>query len=474
MNEADITKKNTIQRKKVADLKAVSPIIDDETGEEAQIQEKKEPGAYSLSKLAPDEELIQTTARIKSERDLLRKRMEKMKQSREKVSATVFEKVYRDYSLQLESITHLLNEKKNELKKGLKSLYSFREKQQLEINRHREILEEAQFRHYLEEFSEEQYKEVEGYETREIQALSADLAKMNTYIRAHEELLDQEDLGFAPTIQPTKTGHPSAQTPLPPHQPIRSFEKAPSFAELRKSTPNDFSEKTPLPDITPTPMQFADSDLEELAPQTIPPGLLKSEEILAPSQEESNTQKSYFSAQEDSLTDLSPAPDKNPQTSIQKTVLRSETAAKPSESIMDVIEDIPLELESEEGLSPASLTPVPKGMVRDTTPTPQPTAPVTSLYKLAFKSSEDGTVLADFMLKENTSIGRSPSNDLVLQAPKISRQHAAINKYKDQYLIIDLKSSNGVFVNGRKIDEHALQEGDVVSLGGYQMIFSKS
>ncbi len=76
-------------------------------------------------------------------------------------------------------------------------------------------------------------------------------------------------------------------------------------------------------------------------------------------------------------------------------------------------------------------------------------------------------------LGENVSIGRSPSNDLVLPAAKVSRQHAAINKYKDRYILIDLKSSNGVFVNGRKIDEHTLEEGDEISVGGYRFVFKK-
>ena len=81
--------------------------------------------------------------------------------------------------------------------------------------------------------------------------------------------------------------------------------------------------------------------------------------------------------------------------------------------------------------------------------------------------------MAEFEMKDNVSIGRSPSNDLVLKAARVSRQHAAINKYKDQYIIIDLKSSNGVYVNGRKCDEHTLQEGDEISIGGYKFVFQK-
>lgn len=80
----------------------------------------------------------------------------------------------------------------------------------------------------------------------------------------------------------------------------------------------------------------------------------------------------------------------------------------------------------------------------------------------------------NFILKDNTSIGRSPSNDIALKAPKVSRQHAAINVYNNQYIIIDLKSSNGVYVNGTKVDECVLKPGDEISIGGYKFLFVRT
>jgi pSer/pThr/pTyr-binding forkhead associated (FHA) protein len=79
-----------------------------------------------------------------------------------------------------------------------------------------------------------------------------------------------------------------------------------------------------------------------------------------------------------------------------------------------------------------------------------------------------------FAVRDNTSIGRSPSNDVVLKEPKVSRQHAAINKYNDHYIMIDLKSSNGVYVNGAKVDECVLHPGDEISIGGYKFVFQKN
>ncbi|GEM_PF-669177 len=77
----------------------------------------------------------------------------------------------------------------------------------------------------------------------------------------------------------------------------------------------------------------------------------------------------------------------------------------------------------------------------------------------------------EFELGENTSIGRSPSNDVILKEAKVSRQHATIHQSGPQYIVVDLKSSNGVYVNGIKVEEQALQDGDEVSVGSYKFKF---
>ncbi len=78
----------------------------------------------------------------------------------------------------------------------------------------------------------------------------------------------------------------------------------------------------------------------------------------------------------------------------------------------------------------------------------------------------------EILLGENTSIGRSPTNDIVLKEAKVSRQHAAINFMNGNFVVVDLKSSNGVLVNVKRIEEHVLADGDLIQIGSYQFKFS--
>jgi pSer/pThr/pTyr-binding forkhead associated (FHA) protein len=63
------------------------------------------------------------------------------------------------------------------------------------------------------------------------------------------------------------------------------------------------------------------------------------------------------------------------------------------------------------------------------------------------------------------SIGRLVSNDICLEDPFVSRHHCLIRKEDGQYVIEDLNSTNGTYVNGDRVNACSLKEGSLIRIG---------
>ncbi|HQF61642.1 MAG TPA: FHA domain-containing protein [Anaerolineaceae bacterium] len=71
------------------------------------------------------------------------------------------------------------------------------------------------------------------------------------------------------------------------------------------------------------------------------------------------------------------------------------------------------------------------------------------------------------------NIGRRGDNQLVLSDLQISRNHAQVRLVHGQFIIFDLDSTSGTFVNGNPVREHALRPGDVITLGSIALIYGE-
>jgi uncharacterized RDD family membrane protein YckC/predicted nucleic acid-binding Zn ribbon protein len=69
------------------------------------------------------------------------------------------------------------------------------------------------------------------------------------------------------------------------------------------------------------------------------------------------------------------------------------------------------------------------------------------------------------------SIGRDPSNDLVLPDAMVSRRHAVIEYRGNQFYLRDCNSSNGSVVNGDRVSERSLRDGDLLAIGTARLLF---
>lgn len=74
--------------------------------------------------------------------------------------------------------------------------------------------------------------------------------------------------------------------------------------------------------------------------------------------------------------------------------------------------------------------------------------------------------------KPRVKLGRSPYSDIILRAQSISAKHAELRYSAGAWLIVDLQSANGTYVNGQRILQQQLEDGDDVLLGEEEFVFN--
>jgi len=84
----------------------------------------------------------------------------------------------------------------------------------------------------------------------------------------------------------------------------------------------------------------------------------------------------------------------------------------------------------------------------------------------------DGNTDYVHVLGRRTRIGRGSDNEIVLDTKHISRYHAVLLAGPNHTSIEDLKSTNGVFVNGKRVARHVLKDGDRVTIGKSRFRYS--
>jgi predicted component of type VI protein secretion system len=82
------------------------------------------------------------------------------------------------------------------------------------------------------------------------------------------------------------------------------------------------------------------------------------------------------------------------------------------------------------------------------------------------------TVAEHFFGPGRIIIGRSPDNEIYIQSKFVSRHHAQLTSDEYGCSIEDLNSTNGVFIGEERIKKHRLKDGDVMSLGIHELVYS--
>src|ERR1700704_2951431 len=88
-----------------------------------------------------------------------------------------------------------------------------------------------------------------------------------------------------------------------------------------------------------------------------------------------------------------------------------------------------------------------------------------------FGGKEEKTYQLD---RSRLVVGREPKCEIQIDNLGISREHCAFSQRGEAYLVQDLNSSNGTYVNGRKITEHFLNHDDEIIIGKYMLKFKNA
>jgi pSer/pThr/pTyr-binding forkhead associated (FHA) protein len=109
-------------------------------------------------------------------------------------------------------------------------------------------------------------------------------------------------------------------------------------------------------------------------------------------------------------------------------------------------------------------------------PPPQPATEAASPVELGVEREvvalvEDGQ--RHEIRKRRTVIGRSKDSDIQLADSNMSRRHAELRQEGTAYWIVDLDSTNGIELNGRRVKRAKLDEGDTVTLGSTDLVFER-
>ncbi len=107
--------------------------------------------------------------------------------------------------------------------------------------------------------------------------------------------------------------------------------------------------------------------------------------------------------------------------------------------------------------------------------------PETTAVEVPTLENPDDKILPAFLIVDGTyifslskpivNIGRRVDNDLVIDDQRVSRLHAQLRWVRDKFILFDLDSAGGTWVNNVRINQVQLSPGDVISLAGVPLVF---
>lgn len=355
------------------------------------------------------EDLLSAYRELQSQFDLVRERMRRADENKHTVPRRIYDRVRADHDRELDSIRARLTPLRDEMARLHESLDEQMRDASSAVQAVEEELAEAEFRHRIGEYEESAFADIRR--TLDARVLDA---------RSRQEAL-QATLSAIASMRSPESFTATATEP-------QELESITAIAdEPETTTPASESEDTPaateMPTATATPVTPAAPEIDPLPRRPV----LSAADVAQ-------------GARPDGF--------ENPQQWI------AEMGAEVPNSERRVHLSPPV--------APAPAAPAP-GDELDSVLTPhEPATP--SLPSLVFVSGPHaGQAIA--LLPTTLTIGREHDNNVEIKDPDVARYHARILRERGDYVVEDLNSSTGTWVNGERKQRTVLSHGDVIRVG---------
>ncbi len=416
---------------------------------------------------------------IKTEQDTMRSRLEKMVSMKDQVNPAVYEKVFREYSSKLDEIAANAEPIKNGLRGQYRILRGLIDRLSDEIKQLELEREELDFRHTLGEFgsgffddeikkwqTKHNHKKVEREDAEEMNQAFLAVFDGPDDLEGDVELrtIPVQKMVAAPVPQAAAMNSPAppptlVYPPEPEPEPVRDVEPdlgLGNFLDQHRAVA--LGDETLPPEAAETVRGVQLGLMPDLPDEVdadlgISPLLAEdlSEDDLVDDLDELNDLDGAL--EEDDLVDE----------------LDEDTGELPPIPAMD---------ESTRHGDEVAMPPLPQDretLMMETLPVlgagggEGETMIIATPKLVSVNNATEGTVIQLGM--GTTSLGRSPDNDIHVTEDRVSRKHCQITFGPGGYALYDLNSENGSFVNGQRIREHFLQDGDIIQVGTFKYLY---
>jgi hypothetical protein len=406
---------------------------------------------------APIEELLSAYRGLQSQFDLVRERLRRAEDNRHTVARRIYDRVRLDYDRELDAIRARLTPLRDELDRLHESIEAQRGEVAAALQAVEEELAETEFRHRIGEYPDHTYVEMRG-------ALDGRAGEA----RARQATLQSalEAIAAMRSPEPADTAAAPETAPEPVEAPAETFARA---TEIDPFADDPFADEP----ITPVATTITD-DLTVIVVDE-PPTLERALEPAAtpvpePATPEPPVMESRAEVRPVITVQGSPRNDsfENPQQwvrDIGSDATRAERRVRLSAPAPVAPRKPSVSEEIDSVLAPLNAQAATPAIVERAARASTSTAPAApDLPSLVFVSGpHTGQAIA--LLPTTLTIGREHDNNVEIKDPEVARYHARILRERDDFVVEDLNSTTGTWVNGERKSRAVLSHGDVIRVG---------